>query len=151
MMNRKSSRKPGVQRKAHFTRPLHRKCLEFRAALSKGLRKALGKRSLTVRKGDTVKVMRGGHRGFSGKVAKMKAIKYQVFLEKLNRKKADGTEVLVPLKASNLMITELEKSDEKRVKGMKIKGRADAKAADKKGAKKDVKKDEKKAEGKEKK
>ncbi|MBU1939501.1 50S ribosomal protein L24 [Candidatus Micrarchaeota archaeon] len=140
MMNKISSKKPGVQRKAHFTRHLHRKCLEFRASLSKELRKALGKRSLTVRKGDTVKVMRGGHRGFSGKVAKMKAIKYQVFLEKLNRKKTDGTEVLIPLKASNLMITELEKSDEKRVKGMKIKGKAMGN-----DAKKEVKKDEKKA------
>ena len=46
-------------------------------------------------------------------------MKTQVFVEKLLRKKTDGTEILVPLQPSNLMITELGKADDRRIKTKK--------------------------------
>ncbi|MFH1224783.1 MAG: 50S ribosomal protein L24 [Candidatus Diapherotrites archaeon] len=111
------SKKPKVQRKALFTRPMHARGKDFSANLSKELRKSLGRRSLTLRKGDKVKVMRGKNRGFGGKITKFDSQKKRVFIEKLARKKADGTERLVPINASKVMIVEIDRSDDKRVKG----------------------------------
>ena len=115
------SSKPKKQRKSFFNRALHLKGKNFAAHLSKELRKSLGKRSLQLRKGDKVKVMSGSNKGFSGKIIRVNRRKNQVFLEKLNRKKADGTEIPLPLKPSNLLLVELDKSDEKRVKQKAIK------------------------------
>lgn len=128
---RKKSRKPGKQRKACFARKLHKMGKEMSCHLSKELRKATGRRALGIRKGDMVVVMRGKRRKSGGKVARVNRQKGQVFIEKMTRKKADGTEMLVPIRASNLMIVELEKSDEKRLKGKK--GSEKTKTAENKG------------------
>ncbi|MFH1586922.1 MAG: 50S ribosomal protein L24 [Candidatus Diapherotrites archaeon] len=110
------SKKPKKQRKAHYNAKLHVKRKQFSAHLSTELRKALGKRSLPVRTGDKVKVMRGKNKKFSGKILRLNRAKNQVFIEKLNRKKSDGTEILIPIRPSNLMLVELDRSDEKRMK-----------------------------------
>ncbi len=39
-----------------------------------------------------------------------------VTVENVKRKKADGKEIFVPLKASNLVIIELDRTDAKRIK-----------------------------------
>jgi large subunit ribosomal protein L24 len=57
------SKKPSKQRKAMYQAPLHRKHKLFSAHLSKELRKQWNKRSLPVRKGDEVKIMRGKFKG----------------------------------------------------------------------------------------
>lgn len=130
-MNTKS-KKPKAQRKALFTRPMHERGKDFSAHLSKELHKSTGRRSLTLRKGDKVKVMRGKNKGFSGKITRFDSRKKRVFIEKLARKKADGTERLIPINASKVMILELDRSDDKRVKGkgeVKVKGEAEKTAA----------------------
>jgi len=141
------SKKPKKQRKAHYNPALHEKRKQFSVHLSKELRKALGRRALPIRTGDKVKVMRGKNVKFSGKVSRLNRVKNQVFLEKLNRKKSDGTEIPVPLRPSNLMLTELDRSDEKRMKGKipEIKAKKEEPKTDKKEkiGKKKEKKDEK--------
>ncbi len=131
--NMVKSKKPKKQRKAHYTAKLHVKRKQFSAHLSKELRKALGKRSLPVRTGDKVKVMRGKNKKFSAKIVRIGRAKNQVFLEKLNRKKSDGTEILIPLKPSNLMLVELDRTDEKRmkVKIPEVKAKKEEKKAEK--------------------
>ncbi len=85
--------------------------------LSKELRKETGKRSLTARSGDRVKVMRGGQKKKEGKIMRVDYGRGFVFVEKIARKKADGKEKMLPIRASNVMIVELEKTDERRFGG----------------------------------
>ncbi|MFH1544533.1 MAG: 50S ribosomal protein L24 [archaeon] len=118
------SKKPSKQRKKLYESSLHEKRGLLKAHLSKGLKKELNQRSLAVRSGDTVKIMRGKKKKKSGKVTKVDYKKGVIFIEKMVRKKADGTEILVPFKASNLMITDLELKDDKRFKRKKIKLKA---------------------------
>ena len=116
-MNSINSGKPKKQRKFHYGKPLHKKQAATAAHLDKKLRAQLGMRHIPVRKGDTVKVMRGTKKGSIGKVTALNYLKGTIFIEKVARKKANGEEVLIPVHASNLLVTELEKSDSKRFKG----------------------------------
>jgi len=85
--------------------------------LSKALRKSLGKRSLPLRKGDTVKVMRGKFFGKEAKVIGADKDSGRVLLENITKKKADGTEKNIGIHASNLQVIEIEEKDEKRFAG----------------------------------
>ena len=131
------SSKPSKQRGLHYNMPLHRLNKALSSNLDKKLRGELEMRSLPLRKGDTVKIVRGSKKGKTGKIARIHHSKRQVFIEGVNRKKSDGTEILVPLQASNLAIIEIDRSDERRVKGKKIKkakkGKAEEKASKKGG------------------
>jgi large subunit ribosomal protein L24 len=82
--------------------------------LGKELKKETGKRSLTVRSGDRVRVMRGSQKKKEGKVMRVDYSRGFVFIEKLVRKKADGKEKMLPIRASNAMIIGLDRNDERR-------------------------------------
>ncbi|PIN85803.1 MAG: 50S ribosomal protein L24 [Candidatus Diapherotrites archaeon CG11_big_fil_rev_8_21_14_0_20_37_9] len=112
-----TSSKPKKQRKSHYTKALHKVQAQFGGHLSRELRKQTGKRSLTIRKGDTVKVMRGGKDfvGKSGKVTAVRRAKLQVLVEGIIRKRTDGTERQIPFRPSNLMITAIEEKDSRRL------------------------------------
>jgi len=120
-MNRVKSSKPKKQRKQHYSMPLHRKQNAVSAHLDKKLRKQFGCRSIAIRKNDTVKVMRGKKKGSTGKITGVNYEKGVVFIEKLVRKKANGEEIPLPVQASNLLITDIDRNDAKRLKGKKIK------------------------------
>lgn len=109
-----NSIKPGKQRKAFFQAPLHKKHKFLAAHLSKELRLQWKRRSLPLRKGDEVKVMRGKFDGTAGKVSRidMKALK--VYIDSVKRKKASGQEVQVPVHPSKIMITNPLMDDPKR-------------------------------------
>ncbi len=113
-----ASSKPNRQRKWHYNRPLHASHKEFSVHLSRELRKELGKRSIECRKGDTVKVMRGGEKvlGKHGKVTAIVRAKRMVLVENIVRKKVDGTEKQIPLRPSNLLLVAIETKDERRMK-----------------------------------
>ncbi|MBS3059357.1 MAG: 50S ribosomal protein L24 [Candidatus Diapherotrites archaeon] len=133
-----TSVKPGKQLDKGISAPLHSLQKMFSVHLSKDLRKELGKRALEVRKEDTVKVVRGGFKGKTGKVARVNRRKIQAFIEKLSRKKSDGTEVLVPFRPSNLVLIDIYRKDGRRFKGKKIKEKEmkDVAATEKIGEKK---------------
>ena len=59
---------PRKQRKALYTAPLHIRRKIMSANLSKDLRADIGKRSLPIRVGDKVQVVRGDFKGHEGKV-----------------------------------------------------------------------------------
>ncbi len=84
------------------------------AHLSSELRRKYGRRSVPVRAGDTVKVLRGEYRGVTAKVLEVDRERQFVYLENVTRKKADGTQVRVPVRVSNVMIVQLDLSDEYR-------------------------------------
>lgn len=107
------SRKPKKQRKMLYNLPLHRKAKQLSVHLGKELRKQLKKRAVALRAKDTVVVMRGKHRKARGKVSKVDHKRMRVFIEGVVRKKSDGTEILVPVHASNLLLVELAEREKK--------------------------------------
>jgi large subunit ribosomal protein L24 len=106
--------RPGKQRKYRYNAPLHVRHRFVSAHLSKVMRERFGKRSLPLRKGDEVKVVRGESSGFKGKVERVDLKKSMIYIESLNVKKVDGSEVMKPIQPSNLIITEAKMDDKKR-------------------------------------
>ena len=85
--------------------------------LSPELVKSKGAKALPIRKGDTVRIMRGDHVGFEGKVSRVDLKRYRIFLEGLTREKVDGTNIFVSVHPSKVMIRSL-KLDDKWRKGI---------------------------------
>ena len=109
-----SSKSVRKQRKYRYNAPLHVKSKFLSVTLSDKLRKEFKKRNIRVRKGDVVKVLRGDFRNVTGTVTKVDTKSTKIYVDKVVRKKNDGSEVTVPLEPSNLMIIELDTSDSKR-------------------------------------
>ncbi|MEM0358960.1 MAG: 50S ribosomal protein L24 [Candidatus Hadarchaeales archaeon] len=115
------SKKPGKQRLRLYTLPLHRRHVLLSATLSPELRKKYGRRSLPVRKGDRVRIMRGDFKKLEGEVLKVDRKKVAVIVEGATVRKADGTEVPRKIHPSNLMIVKLAQ-DKKREKALSRSG-----------------------------
>lgn len=109
-----ASTQPRKQRKYAANAPLHARRKMASAHLSAELRERYGRRSMVPRKGDEVKVMRGGSRGKSGAVERVDLRMGRVHVEGLKRKKVDGSEIPLPVVASNLQITKLVLDDKRR-------------------------------------
>ena len=135
----KSSKNPGKQRKYSVNAPNHIKRKFLSSNLSKPLREKYKIRSFVLRKGDTVKIMRGKFKGKTGKVNELKANLMKVYVEGIQKKKQDGSMVNLPLRASNLQITELDTNDKKRFAKLRKET-----ASNKKEEKPEVKKENKK-------
>ena len=110
-----SSKQPRKQRKYRYNAPLHIKHRFLNANLSKELRKKYGKRSLPLRKGDEVLIMRGSFSKKKGKIATIDLKRSRTTVEGINRKKIDGAKVNVYLDPSNLQIQTLNIEDSKRL------------------------------------
>ncbi|MEK6887563.1 MAG: 50S ribosomal protein L24 [Candidatus Aenigmatarchaeota archaeon] len=118
-----SSKQPRKQRKYRYHAPMHVRQNLMHAHLDKFLRKDYGKRSLTIRKGDEVMIMRGGFRGIKGKISRvdMKALK--VYVDSAKVKKVSGQDVEAPIDPSNVIITRLNFDDKKRRKFLERKSK----------------------------
>ncbi|MFH1409841.1 MAG: 50S ribosomal protein L24 [Nanoarchaeota archaeon] len=107
---------PGKQRKAQQNLPNHRKGKKLHAHLSKELRTQYKTRAIRLRTGDKVKIMRGNFRGKSGKVDHVNTSKSTVCLTGFEAIRKDGTKNMLPFTPSNLLITELTMTDQRRKK-----------------------------------
>ncbi len=95
---------------------LHVKQKLMHSHLSKELREKYKKRSLGLRKGDKIKIMKGKFKKHEGKVERVDLKKTIVFIDALGITKRDGSKKLIGLTPSNLMITELNLEDKFRQK-----------------------------------
>ena len=103
--------KPGLQRKRLFQAPLHLRHKQFSAPLSPELKKSRGFNALPLRKGDTVRVMRGDRKGIEGKVGKVDYKNYRITVDGVTREKVDGTAIPVLIHPSKVMIVNLNLDD----------------------------------------
>ena len=114
-------------RKAHFTAPSNIRRRMMACLLSKELRTKYDCRSVPVRKGDTVQIKRGsvedGVRGKSGKVLTVYRKRWCIHVEKVVRDKKNGSQVPIPINASNCEITAL-KLDKSRKELLKRKNKS---------------------------
>lgn len=112
----KGSTQKRKQRKFRINAPLHIKKKLVAANLSKELRKKYNKRSLPLRKSDTVKIMRGKFKGKKGKIESIELRFSKVYVEGIQDTKQDGNKFSIPINASNLQIEELNLEDKKRIR-----------------------------------
>ncbi|MEM3622522.1 MAG: 50S ribosomal protein L24 [Candidatus Bathyarchaeia archaeon] len=116
MQTVKAVTKQAKQRKMVFQAPDHIRYKLFAAPVSPELRKSHGIKTIPLRSGDTVRIMRGDHKGFEGKIARVDREKYRIYVEGLTREKVDGTTTFVPIHPSKVMITRLNLDDKWRRK-----------------------------------
>jgi len=110
----KSSKQPRKQRKFRHNAPENVKTKFMRANLAKELRAKYSKRSIRIRTGDKVKIVRGQFKGREGKIDRVDTYKLKIYLEKIEISKKDGSKALFPLDPTNVTVTELVE-DKKRV------------------------------------
>ena len=119
-----SSRQARKQRKYRYNTPLHVKRKFLSVNIAPQIRKQYGKRSVPVRKGDEVEVMRGGQKKLKGTVERVDLRKCKIYVEGINIKRADGSDALRVFDPSNLRITKLKLDDKMRQKAFNRAGRA---------------------------
>jgi large subunit ribosomal protein L24 len=112
--NKTTSSQPRKQRLARYNAPHHVARKQMASHLSEELLLKYNRRSMTVISGDEVKVLRGDHRGKSGKIVGVDVTVRKVVVEGVTNKKADGTEVPLPVDPSNLLIVKLNLEDKRR-------------------------------------
>ena len=93
---------------------LHKNHKKLSAHLSKELRTQIKRRSLPVRKGDTVVILRGEHKKKEDKIFKVDLKGERVYLEALRGRKVSGEEIRIPFNTSNLLLKELSAEDKER-------------------------------------
>ena len=107
----KVSSKPSRQRKIRYSNNWKVRHRNLGAALSPSLREKLNVRSCSVRRGDQVKVMRG-QEGFEGVVGRVISVDYRrgrITVEKVQRRRTDGSNLPYPIHPSNVQIVKLAK------------------------------------------
>ena len=110
----KSSSRASKQRKYRMNSPLHAKRNLLAAPLAPDLKARYGRRNLTVREGDTVRIMKGEFRGMTGKISSVDVKKETVHVDGAGRTRKDGTKSFSPLRPSSLMLMEISVEDKKR-------------------------------------
>ena len=107
---------PRKQRKARYQAPAHARGKYLSASVSKDIRDKVGKKSLPVRKGDKVRIVRGDFTGHEGNVVEVDYNSYKVTVEEVTLAKPDGTNVFLPIDPSNVVIIDADLSDDRRIK-----------------------------------
>lgn len=115
----KASKQPRKQRKYRANAQLHLRKKFVNVNLSKELRKKQNKRSIQIKKGDKVKIMKGEFRGEVGKILKVDIKKSVVVIEGIQAKKQDGSKINLKSQPSNLQIIELSERLKKTQAGKK--------------------------------
>lgn len=120
-------------RKRHFQAPSHIRRRLMSAPLSKELRQKYNVRSMPIRKDDEVQVVRGHFKGNQvGKVVQAYRKKFVVYIEKIQRENANGTNVYVGIHPSKCLIVKLKlDKDRKAILERRGKGRLAALGKDK--------------------
>jgi large subunit ribosomal protein L24 len=113
-------KKPSKQRKRLYESPAHKIRHLLSAPLSSDLRSSHGRRSYPVRKGDTVKIVRGDFAGIEGKVTDVDTHKQRLFVEGVSREKVAGTSANVSVHSSKVVITKLNLDDKWRSDSIKL-------------------------------
>ena len=95
-------------RKAYFTAPSSIRRRMMSCHLVKDLKEKYSVRSIPVRKGDSVKIVRGSNKGREGKVTTVYRRRRCLYIEKLTRSKTNAQEVNLPIHPSNCVVTTLK-------------------------------------------
>ena len=118
------SKQPRKQRTRQRNASLHERHDQVRAPLAEDLREEYGQRNVRVNAGDTVEVTRGDHAGETGEVEDVDLRDASITVEGVTVEKSDGEEVPRRLDASNVLVTDLDLDDTRRVERLEAGGEA---------------------------
>ena len=76
--------------------------------LNKDLKDKYSVRAIPVRKGDSVKILRGTYKGREGKVNTVYRRRRCIYIEKIVKEKLNGQQANIPIHPSNCVITTLK-------------------------------------------
>jgi large subunit ribosomal protein L24 len=110
-VNVRQSSQPRKVRGRMKNAPHHMRGKLLSAPLSEELKERYGRRSFTIRKGDTVRIMRGEYKGVEGKVTRVFREEGRVAVEGVTREKVAGGTIPIKIHASKVMITSLDLDD----------------------------------------
>jgi len=142
--------KSDTERKKHYKAKLHKKRNDLHVHLSKELRSKMKtkRRSLLVRTGDSVKILRGPEKGKDGKVSAVDITERKVFIDGITVRNAKAKEIPLALQPSNLILVGLESTKERQelfssdaFKAPKTEKKKEEKKEEKPEAKKEEKKE----------
>lgn len=111
----KASEQPRKQRAYVRNAPLHIRSELIVAHLSKELRTKHKRRSIRLKVGDKVKVMRGSFKNKTGKVERINTKNKKVYVTGVEFAKRDGSKAQYPVHPSNLLVQELDLADKRRL------------------------------------
>jgi large subunit ribosomal protein L24 len=115
----KGSKQPRKQRKYQYNAPAHIRGKFLNVHLSKELAQKHGIKRIRVRSGDKVKILIGKFKGKESKVDVINLKKSKVMIAGVEVSKKDGSKSRPLIHASNLLITELNLDDKKRLDNIK--------------------------------
>ncbi len=115
------STQPRKQRKFRLNAPKHIKSKFISSHLADDLKEKYQRRSVRVRVGDKVKVLRGQFNGKTVKVERIDVKKEKLYINGVEMQKKDGSKVFYGINPSNVMITELTLEDKRRSESLKRK------------------------------
>ena len=118
-MRTRLSARPGKQRKTRYSAHNQKKHKLLAAPLSSELRTTYGRRSIPVRTGDTVRIVRGDFSGVEGKISDIDTARQRLFVEGVTREKVAGTSEKVSVHCTKVMITRLNLDDKWRADSLK--------------------------------
>jgi large subunit ribosomal protein L26e len=121
------------QRKRQLSAPSHIRRKLMSAPLCKELRQKYGVKTMPIRKDDEVQVVRGHYKGQQvGKVVQCYRAKLRIYIERIQREKANGATVNVGIHPSKVAIVKLKMDkDRKKILDRRAKGRLEALGKDK--------------------
>ena len=123
-----SSKQPRKQVKFRANAPNHIKRKFRGSTLDKPLREKYGRRSIEIRKGDEVKIMRGKFKGKQGKVGNVDVKYCRIQVDGIQRTKAGGEKLITWFHPSKVKIIILDDKDSRR---MKRRGKTEVKVEEK--------------------
>ncbi len=118
-----SSTSPKKQRKYRSNAPLNIKRKMLSSHLSKELRAKYKVRNLVIRRGDSVIITRGKFKGKNGKIDKVYTKQLKVSVDSAKNVTKKGNKVPFKIRASALIITDLNLSDARRLEKVESYGK----------------------------
>merc|ERR1712033_157884 len=117
----------------HFNAPSHVRRKIMSSPLSKDLRQKYNVRSIPIRKDDEVQIVRGHYKGQQvGKVVQVYRKKYCIYIERIQREKANGASVYVGIHPAKVCVVKLKMDkNRKKILDRRAKGLAEATGKDK--------------------
>lgn len=117
---RGSPHSPRRQRKALYTADSFERRRRMTVLLSRELRARFHRRSVPVRKGDTVRVLGGSFKGREERVARIDRRDYSVTLDNVTLKTGEEKLKPLPMRPGHLVITRLNLADPWRRRALRI-------------------------------
>ena len=103
-----------ISRKKYYKGNSDAKRKSMSSRINKNLLKSLTTKSISIRKGDEVKVSRGSQKGKIGKIVQCSRKGLFIFIDSVTYKKVNGDDAYLPINPSNVQVQKLVMNKERK-------------------------------------